>query len=110
MLCGVSASCTIEEGQVWIQAGNELTLECCLMISTALTARALPALMLLPLLYYFGNWLSFPNSQVSRGLQSGTLMERVFINVLKKNFLIQNFAASRDPVGKAGGLESSLTS
>lgn len=49
MLCSVSASCTVEEGQVWIQAGNGLTLKCCPRISVALTTQALPALMLLPL-------------------------------------------------------------
>lgn len=71
----MSASCTVEEGQVWIQAGNELTLKCCATISVALTAQALLALMLLPLQYCFGNWLSFPNSHVcTRYLEGPSLV------------------------------------
>lgn len=79
MLCSEPASCSAGEGQVWTPAGNEFTLKCCPMISTALTAQALPALLLLQ--SFLGNWLSFPGKQpqvpqVYRGLQSGALKER----------------------------------
>lgn len=88
MLCSVPASCTAGEGQVWTPAGSELTLKCCPMISTALTAQALPAL--LPLESFSESWLSFPGKQprvhqVYRGLQYGALKEREYLLMPRKN-------------------------
>ena len=77
IICSALASCTVEEGQVWVQTGNKLTLRWCPTLSVALTAQALPALVRLPSQYCFGNWLSFPDSHVcTKYLEGSSLVHK----------------------------------